>query len=78
MYCYKVKHWCGSETIIETGIVAAHSASEAMEYLSDRFGADDIEQLKLAVIDSESVDEHILPFNDFDCNWNTFIKDEIF
>lgn len=78
MYCYKVKYWCGSETTIEIGIVAAANTSEAMTYLAKRFGENDIEQVKLAIIDSECVDEHILPFEDFDCDWNTFIKDEIF
>lgn len=78
MYCYKVKYWDYDKSRIETGIVAASNSSEAMEYLAERFGADDIEKVKLAIIDDESVDEHILPFNEFDCDWNTFIKDEIF
>ena len=78
MYCYKVRFWDGDRSSFESGIVAAKNPMEAMEFLADRFGADDIEKVKLAIIDDESVDERILPFGEFDCGWSTFIKDETF
>lgn len=78
MYCYKVKFWDCSSTAQEEGLVAAATMKEAMEYLEDRFGARDIIKLKLCLVDSESVDEHIMPFSEFDCNFSTFVQEEIF
>lgn len=78
MYCYKVRYWDGPESHTEEGLVAAVNPQAAMELLIDRFGYDEMEKVKLAVIDEESVDDHILPFNEFDCCYNTFIKEENF
>lgn len=78
MYCYKVKYWDGPTSHIEEGLIAASTPTRAMELLVDRFGYDEMEKVKIAQIDDESVDDNILPFSNFDCCYNTFIKEEIF
>ena len=78
MYCYKVRYWDYDKSYTETGLVAAKDANEAMTYITERFGATEIDQMRLAVIGDDSVDEHILPFGEFDCGWSTFVKEENF
>lgn len=75
-YCYKVKYFEDGTCRIEEGIVTATDQVKAMGYLVDRFGWDTIEVVKLAEITHEIGDENILPLEEFDANYDTFIKND--
>lgn len=75
-YCYKVKYFEDGACHIEEGLIAATDQVKAMEHLVDRFGWDTIEVVKLAEITHDIGDDNILPFEEFDVNYDTFIKDD--
>ena len=76
-YCYKVKWWNESGLENSEGLLNAHSLHEAMEYLEGYYGVDEIMDCRLAAIDSDfNVDDNgVLPFEEFDVCFNTFIKE---
>lgn len=78
MYCYKVKYWDNGSYSYEEGLVAAATMAEAMVYIELRFGARELEKLKLYSVEDETADEHIMPFSEFDCDFDTFTKEENF
>lgn len=76
-YCYKVKWWNECKLEESEGLLHAHSCREAMEYLENYYGADEIMEGRITLIDSDfNVDDNnVLPFAEFDVCFNTFIKE---
>ena len=75
MWCYKVR-WYDEGKHISEGLVCADTAQEVMEYLHAYYG--DFDLVKIAAIEEGDFESHILPFEGFDANWATFVKDENF
>lgn len=78
MWCYKVRWFdmMGEDMRVSDGLVYADTAQEVMEYLHNFYG--DFDLVKIALIEESDSDCHILPFDGFDVNWETFVKEEIF
>ena len=75
MWCYKIR-WYDEGKHISEGLVCADTAQEVMEYLHAYYG--DFDLVKIAAIEESDFECHILPFEGFDANWATFVKDENF
>lgn len=78
MWCYKVRWYdeCEKSVCISEGLVCADTIQEVMEYLRAYYGNFDL--VKIAVIEGSDFECHILPFEEFDVNWVTFVKNENF
>ena len=78
MWCYKVRWYdeCEKGMRINEGLVCADTAQEVMEYLHAYYG--DFDLVKIAAIEEGDFECHILPFEGFDVNWTTFVKEENF
>ena len=76
-YCYKVKWWNECSLEESEGLLHAHNYHEAMEYLEDYYGVDEIVDCRIAAIDSDfNMDDNgVLPFEEFDVCFNAFIKE---
>lgn len=76
-YCYKVKWWNDCKLEELEGLLHAHNYHEAMEYLEDYYGVDEIMDCRITPIHSDfNVDDNnVLPFAEFDVCFNTFIKE---
>ena len=75
MWCYKVR-WYDEGKHISEGLVCADTAQDVMEYLHAYYG--DFDLVKIAAIEESDFECHILPFEEFDANWATFIEYENF
>lgn len=78
MWCYKIR-WFDEYTRgmrVSEGLISAVTAQEAMDYLHTYYGVFD--RVKLAAIEEGDSDCRILPFDEFDANWATFVKEENF
>lgn len=75
MWCYKVR-WYDEGKHISEGLVCADTAQDVMEYLHAYYG--DFDLVKIAAIEEGDFECHILPFEGFDVNWATFVKEENF
>lgn len=78
MWCYKVRWYneCENGMCISEGLVCADTAQEVMEYLHAYYS--DFDLVKIAMIEEGDLECHILPFDEFDANWDTFVKEENF
>lgn len=78
MWCYKIRWYdeCEKGVHVSEGLVCADTAQEVMKYLHAYYG--DFDLVKIAAIEAGDFECHILPFNGFDANWATFVKEENF
>ena len=78
MWCYKIRWYdeCENGMSVSEGLVCADTAQEVMEYLHAYYG--DFACVKIAAIEEGDFECHILPFDGFDVNWDTFMREEIF
>lgn len=76
-YCYKVKWWNECKLEESEGLIHAPSFHGAMDYLEDYYGSDAMADCRLTPIDSDfNMDGNsVLPFEEFDVCFNTFIKE---
>ena len=76
MWCYKIRWYdeCENDMCVTEGLVCADTAQEVMEYLHAYYG--DFDLVKIAAIEDSDSECHVLPFDEFDVNWETFVKEE--
>lgn len=76
MWCYKIRWYDEYENsmCVNEGLVCADTAQEVMEYLHTYYG--DFDLVKIAAIEGSDSGDHVLPFDEFDVNWETFVKEE--
>ena len=78
MWCYKIRWYdeCENSMCISEGLVCAVTAQEVMESLHAYYRDFDI--VKIAVIKEGDFECRILPFDEFNVNWDTFVKEKNF